>query len=138
MISSELDFDDDLGERFDILDARTDRWPLPYYEQPLRPIWDRLGLDVKRHWIALYPGLSGECDMLAHMVARVLQEMATHLGDDDALAAAVVAVVHGDVDRASPEGRTLDEVAAEWGDDVLTAVMSSVREASLGLRPEKN
>lgn len=131
------DFYDDLGEHFYVLDELTKGWPLAYREQPLRPLWDRIGLDIKRHWVSIYPRFSGEADVLAHMVARVLQEMADHLGDDDRCLSALKAAVNGNVGRGSTAERTLEEVLGQWGDAVMMAVFPSVREAIFGLRPEK-
>lgn len=125
-----------LGERFDILDGATMKWRRSYIEQELRPLWNKIGLRVRDHWRAYYPRAKAETHVLAHLVARVLQEIANQLGDDDRALAAVKAAVDGNVAPGSAEERTLEEILGEWGDAIMVALFASVREAVHDLPPQ--
>jgi hypothetical protein len=125
-----------LGGAYDVLDPLIEPWG-DHYDRPLRPAWEKTYRMMRRYLGRVDRENRDEVDILAHMVARVLDEMADHLGDDRRMHQALEYAVVGDVRPGSAEELTLAEVRTEWGAPVLSTIIASVREAVFDERPRK-
>lgn len=119
-----------LGERFEVLDGVYMSRRREPYDDELRVHYRAVYDGLRRYWRVHFPDTGEGIDVLARMLAHVLQEAATPIGDDDKAYDAVAGAAADNLRRLDPSAaRVIESMRQHIGGFALVAIIASLREA---------